>query len=141
MSYTIKQISIFAENKPGRLASIAEVLESENVNILAFSIAEASGFGVIRALVDDPDKAYQRLTDQGYVVSSTDVIGVRMRDEPGGLKDIAKMLGDAGINIEYAYAYSGRPSAVLILRVDQVEDAITALLAGGGQLLERAELA
>lgn len=141
MSYTIKQISIFAENKPGRLASIAEVLELENINILAFSIAEASGFGVIRALVDDPDKAYQRLTDLGYVVSSTDVIGVRMRDEPGGLKDIAKMLGDAGINIEYAYAYSGRPSAVLILRVDQVEDAITALLAGGGQLLERTELA
>lgn len=141
MSYTIKQISIFAENKPGRLASIAEVLESENINILAFSIAEASGFGVIRALVDEPEKAYQRLTDLGYVVSSTDVIGVSMRDEPGGLKDIAKILGDAGINIEYAYAYSGRPSAVLILRVDQVEDAISALLAGGGQLLERAELA
>jgi hypothetical protein len=141
MTYTIKQISIFAENKPGRLAAIAEVLESENINILAFSIAEASGFGVIRALVDDPEKAFQRLSDLGYVVSHTDVIGVKMRDEPGGLREIAKLLGDAGINIEYAYAYSGRPNAVLILRVDQVDDAISALLAGGGKLLERTELA
>ncbi len=141
MKYTIKQISIFAENKPGRLAAIAEVLESENINILAFSIAEASGFGVVRALVSDPERAHQKLTDLGYVVSSTDVIGVKMRDEPGGLKDISKMLGEAGINIEYAYAYSGRPAAVLILRVDQVEDAIRALLDGGSHLLESSELA
>ncbi len=141
MSYTIKQISIFAENKPGRLAAIAEVLESDNINILAFSIAEASGFGVVRALVDHPDRAHKKLTELGYVVSATDVIGVKMRDQPGGLREIAKMLGDAAINIEYAYAYSGRPAAVLILRVDQVEDAIKAILASGGKLLEEKELA
>jgi hypothetical protein len=141
MSYTIKQISIFAENKPGRLAAIAEVLESDNINILAFSIAEASGFGVVRALVNHPDKAHKKLTELGYVVSTTDVIGVKMRDQPGGLREIAKMLGDAGINIEYAYAYSGRPAAVLILRVDQVDDAIRTILANGGKLLEEKELA
>ncbi|MBI0583744.1 MAG: ACT domain-containing protein [Methanomassiliicoccus sp.] len=141
MSYTIKQISIFAENKPGRLAAIAEVLEAENINIMAFSIAEASGFGVVRALVDDPEKAYRKLTDLGYVVSTTEVIGVKMHDRPGGLREISRMLGDAGINIEYAYAYSGRPAAVLILRVDQVQDAIKVILGKGGQLLKRDELA
>ena len=141
MSYTIKQISIFAENKPGRLAAIAEVLESESINIKAFSIAEASGFGVIRALVDHPEKAHQKLTDLGYVVSTTDVIGVKMRDQPGGLKEIALMLGEAGINIEYAYAYSGPPSAVLVLRVDHVDEAIRTILSKGGKLLEEKELA
>jgi hypothetical protein len=141
MSYTIKQISIFAENKPGRLAAIAEVLESDNINILAFSIAEASGFGVVRALVNHPDKAHKKLTELGYVVSTTEVIGVKMHDRPGGLKEISRMLGDSGINIEYAYAYSGRPAAVLILRVDQIDDAIKAILAKGGQLLKREELA
>jgi len=141
MSYTIKQISIFAENKPGRLASIAEVLEAENINIRAFSIAEASGFGVVRALVDRPEMAHQRLTELGYVVSTTDVIGVKMRDKPGGLREIAKMLGNAGINIEYAYAYSGRPAAVLVLRVDHVDEAIKVILASNGNLVEEKELA
>ncbi|KQM10733.1 acetolactate synthase [Methanomassiliicoccales archaeon RumEn M1] len=141
MSYTIKQISIFAENKPGRLAAIADALEEEKVNIYAFSIAEASGFGIIRALVSDPEKAYKKLTDLGYAVSFTNVIGVKMRDEPGGLKDIARIMGSAGINIEYAYAYSGKKEAVLVVRVDQVEDAIKALQAHGGRLLEEKELA
>jgi len=140
MSYTIKQISIFAENRPGRLAAIAEALEAENVNIYAFSIAEASGFGVIRALVSDPVKAHRRLTDLGYAVSFTDVIGVKMRDQPGGLKEVAQVLGGAGINIEYAYAYSGRKEAVLVIRVDQVDDAIKAIQASGGRLLEEREL-
>ena len=93
MSYTIKQISIFAENRPGRLAAIADALEEEKINIYAFSIAEASGFGIIRALVSDPAKAHSKLTQLGYAVSFTDVIGVKMRDEPGGLKDIARIVG------------------------------------------------
>jgi hypothetical protein len=141
MSYTIKQISIFAENKPGRLAAIAEVLESDNINIRAFSIAEASGFGLVRALVDHPEEAHKKLTELGYVVSMTDVIGVKMRDRPGGLRKIAKVLGDAGINIEYAYAYSGQSGAVLVLRLDHVDEAIRTILASGGKLLEEKELA
>jgi hypothetical protein len=140
MSYTIKQISIFAENKPGRLAAIADALEEEKINIYAFSIAEASGFGVIRALVSDPAKAHRKLTDLGYAVSFTDVIGVKMRDEPGGLKDISRIMGEANINIEYAYAYSGKKEAVMVVRVDQVDDAIRALQAHGGRLLEEKEL-
>ena len=138
--HLIKQISIFAENKPGRLAAIAEALEQDKINIYAFSIAEASGFGVVRALVDEPERAHTKLTELGYVVNFTDVIAVRMRDEPGGLKDIARMLGDAHINIEYSYAYSGKEAAVLILRVDDVQHAITAILSKGGDLIESKDL-
>jgi hypothetical protein len=135
-SYIIKQISIFSENRPGRLAAIAGALRDAGINIFAFSIAEAGGFGVVRALVDRPEEAYQKLTGMGFRVSFTDVIGVKMRDAPGGLSEIASILGGAGINIEYAYAYSGRDAAVLILRVDQVEDAISTILSNGGELLK-----
>ena len=106
--YVIKQISIFSENRPGRLASVAQALGEEKINILAFSIAEANGFGVIRALVDHPEKAYEKLSSLGFNVAFTDVIAVQMKDQPGGLFEIANVLGDAGINIEYSYAYSGK---------------------------------
>lgn len=135
-SYIIKQISIFSENRPGRLAAIAGALREAKINIFAFSIAEADGFGVVRALVDRPEDAHRTLTGLGFRVSFTDVIGVKMRDEPGGLSDIASILGDAGINIEYAYAYSGKDAAVLILRVDQAKDAVQKILDHGGELLE-----
>jgi hypothetical protein len=134
--YLIKQVSIFSENKPGRLAAIAQALQEAGVNILAFSIAEANGFGVVRALVNKPDLAHKTLTDIGFMVSFTDVIAVAMRDEPGGLFEIARILGEAGINIEYSYAYSGKDGAVLILRVDQVEEGVEKILAAGGTLLD-----
>jgi len=134
--YVIKQISIFSENRPGRLAAVAHALGEEKINILAFSIAEANGFGVIRALVDHPEKAHKKLSSLGYNVAFTDVIAVQMKDQPGGLYEIAQVLGDAGINIEYSYAYSGKKAAVLILRVDQVEDAIGKIHASGATLLE-----
>ncbi|MDI6719958.1 MAG: ACT domain-containing protein [Methanomicrobiales archaeon] len=135
--YIIQQISVFSENRPGRLAAVAHALEEEKINIFAFSIAEADGFGVVRALVDHPDRAHRKLTEMGFIVSFTDVIGVKMRDEPGGLYEIARILGDANVNIEYSYAYSGKDAAVLILRVDDPRAAIRELLAHGGQLLER----
>jgi hypothetical protein len=134
--YVIKQISVFSENRPGRLAAIAHALGEENVNILAFSIAEANGFGVVRALVDQPEKAYRKLSAIGFNVAFTDVIAVHMQDRPGGLYEIAKMLGDANINIEYSYAYSGKEGAVLILRVDQVVDAIEKISRSGATLIE-----
>jgi len=135
--FVIRQISIFSENRPGRLASIAQALGEENVNILAFSIAEANGFGVVRALVDHPEKAYEKLTSCGFNVAFTDVIAVQMKDKPGGLFEIAKVLGDAGVNIEYSYAYSGKKAAVLILRVDHIDDAIEKIQKSGATLLER----
>jgi hypothetical protein len=134
--FIIRQISVFSENKPGRLAAIAKALQEERVNILAFSIAEADGFGVVRALVDHPDRAYEKLTRLGFNVAFTDVIAVKMRDEPGGLYEIARVLGENRINIEYSYAYSGREGAVLILRVDHVPEAITRIRGSGAELMK-----
>jgi len=134
--YVIRQISVFSENKPGRLAAIAKALEEEKINILAFSIAEADGFGVVRALVDKPQRAYEKLSGIGFNVAFTDVIAVQMKDVPGGLYEIARILGEGKINIEYSYAYSGKDAAVLILRVDNIDAAISAIRNGGGTLLE-----
>ncbi len=134
--YCIKQISVFSENKPGRLAAIAKALMEKKVNILAFSIAEADGFGVVRALVDKPEVAHSILSSLGFNVAFTEVIAVRMKDEPGGLYDIAEILGNAGINIEYSYAYSGKDGAVLILRVDNSKDAIEKIINLGATLLK-----
>ena len=133
--FIIRQISIFSEHKPGRLASVAKALQEEGINIFAFSIAEANGFGVIRAIVNRAEDAHKKLTELGFMVSFTDVIAVKMRDQPGGLYETATMLGDAGINITYSYAYSGRDAAVLIIRVDKVEDAIRAIKEHGGELI------
>lgn len=136
--YMIRQISVFSENKPGRLAAMAKACLEENINILAFSIAEADGFGVIRALVDKPDEAYKKLTAMGFNVAFTHVIAVEMKDVPGGLYEIASGLNDAGINIEYSYAFSGKERAILILRVDLVEDAIRLLQKNNVTLLASA---
>ncbi len=134
--YVIKQISIFSENRPGRLAAISHALEEDQINILAFTIAEADGFGVVRALVDHSDKAFEKLTGMGFMVHFTDVIAVQMHDRPGGLYEIAHILGESNINIDYAYAYSGKNAAVLILRVDNVDQAIQTLHAQGVTLME-----
>jgi hypothetical protein len=134
--YVIRQISVFSENKPGRLAAMAKALQEEQVNILAFSIAEAGEFGVVRALVDQPERAYRKLSSLGFVVSFTEVVGVKMRDEPGGLYEVARILGEAKINIEYSYAYSGKDMAVLILRVDNTREAIKQIRAHGGEMAQ-----
>lgn len=128
MKGTIKQISLFAENKPGRLAKIAESLSKAKINIRAFTIAEAGDFGVIRMVVDDPDKAYKGLQGQGFAVSETEVIAVQMDDVPGGLSKIASTLGTGSVNIDYAYAFVTRSDlALLILRVDDNNKAIKVL--------------
>jgi len=134
--YIIKQISVFSENRPGRLAAVAGALKEAGINIFAFSIAEADGFGVIRTIVDQPIKAHDMLSNLGFRVSFTDVIAVVMRDEPGGLYDIAEMLGNAEINIEYAYAYSGKENAILILRVDSTKEAVKKIHDYGEELLK-----
>lgn len=137
--YRVKQLSIFSENRPGRLASVARAMKEEDVNIYAFSIAEGAGYGVIRALVDKPEKAYEKLAGMGFTVRYTDVLAVEMEDRPGGLYDAIATLGEAGINIEYSYAYSGRRCAVLILRVEDLEAAAKGLLERGARLLEMSQ--
>lgn len=128
MEKTIKQVSVFVENKPGRLAGVTEVLYKAGVNLRAFTIAEAGDFGIIRMVVDKTEEAYRALKEAGFTVTLTDVLGVEVKDEPGGLYKIAKALGDANINIEYVYAFTfGGDKALIILRVDDTEKAIEVL--------------
>ncbi|NYT01864.1 MAG: ACT domain-containing protein [Methanosarcinales archaeon] len=118
----IKQISLFVENKPGRMAKVAKTLSDSGVNIRAMTIAEAGDFGVIRMVVDSPEKGYQVLHDSGFTVSMTDVLAVEMKDIPGGLYEIVNTLGVNGINVDYAYAFvtAKAERAMLILRVDDI---------------------
>ena len=129
---TIKQISVFVENKPGKLAGITEILYNSGVNLRAFTIAEAGDFGIVRMVVDKTEEAYRALKSSGYTVALTDVIGVEVKDEPGSLYKIAKLLGDNNINIEYVYAFtSGGEKALIILKPNNIEKAIELLEEAG----------
>ena len=118
----IKQISLFVENRPGRTAKVAKTLSDAGVNIRALTIAEAGDFGVIRMVLDDPDKGYKVLKENAFTVSMTDVLAVEMKDIPGGLYEIVNTLGQNEINVDYAYAFvtAKAQSAMLILRVDDI---------------------
>ncbi|HOT06647.1 MAG: hypothetical protein A4E45_00944 [Methanosaeta sp. PtaB.Bin039] len=121
----IKQISLFVENKPGRMAKVSKTLSEAGVNIRAMTVAEAGDFGVIRMVVDVPEKGYQVLKAAGFTVSMTDVLAVEMKDSPGGLYEIVDTLGTNNINVDYAYAFvtAKAERAMLILRVDDLAGA------------------
>lgn len=134
----VKQISIFLENKSGRLASVTELLGTNNINIRALSIADTTDFGILRLIVNDPDTAFETLKDNGFTVSATDVIAVEVDDTPGGLGKILKYLDDAGVNIEYLYAFLEKSSkdALVVLRVEQIDNAVNVLQEKGINVLK-----
>ncbi|ACV64228.1 amino acid-binding ACT domain protein [Desulfofarcimen acetoxidans DSM 771] len=125
----VKQVSVFLENKSGRLARVTQVLGNNNINIRALSIADTTDFGILRLIVNDPDKAFTVLKEDGFTVSVTEVLAVEVRDEPGGLSNILEVLKQAGINIEYLYAFLQKASnaALVVFRVEQIDEAIIAL--------------
>jgi hypothetical protein len=138
----IKQISIFVENKPGRMARVAKTLSDAGVNIRALTIAEAGDFGVIRMVVDDTEKGYHVLRDEGFTVSETEVLAVEIKDVPGGLYEIAKTLGEHHINMDYAYAFvtARAERAMLILRVDDTKRATQVLSEVGVRIATKEEI-
>ena len=138
----IKQISIFVENKPGRMAGVAKALGDAGVNIRALTIAEAGDFGVIRMVVDDTERGYTALREKGFMVSETDVLAVEIKDVPGGLYEIVNSLGMNNINVEYAYAFvtAKAERAMLILRVDDVKRATEVLNEAGVRVATREEI-
>lgn len=133
----IKQLSLFVENKSGRLAEITAALAAAHIDIRAVSIADTTNFGILRLIVDKPDKAEQLLRDAGYTVALTNVIAVGMPDIPGGFAAAMKALSDAGISVEYMYAFNSRKDgrASVILRVENNEDAVKALQMGDIEIL------
>ncbi|ADG81603.1 amino acid-binding ACT protein [Thermincola ferriacetica] len=125
----VKQISVFLENKSGRLANVTEILGRNNINIRALSIADTSDFGILRLIVNKPDEAYACLKKAGFTVSATEVIAVEVQDHPGGLAAVLKILDARGINIEYLYAFLEKSSdaALVVFRVEQIDEAIKVL--------------
>jgi hypothetical protein len=121
----LKQLSIFSENKPGRLKKITKVLAEEGVNILAINIASSNGFGVIKFIVDQCDLAHQKLLQKGFTVSLNEVLAIELVDRPGGLFEVASILSKRRINIENAYVLilESRKKAYLIVDVNDIEKA------------------
>ncbi len=125
----VEQISIFLENKAGRLAEVTEILAENQINIRALSLADTSDFGILRLIVTDTEKAKAALKDRGFTVGRTTVVAVEVQDQPGGLARILKILSSESINVEYMYAFvqqSGE-NAIMIFRFDRTDQAIETL--------------
>ncbi|BCW98099.1 MAG: amino acid-binding protein [Armatimonadota bacterium] len=121
----VSQITVFLENKKGRLAEVTEALARRGVNIRAASIADTIDYGLLRLIVSDPVQARQALAEAGFSASETEVLAVEVEDRPGGLASIIRCLADAGINIEYLYAFVGKSGekAIVVLRSEDTERA------------------
>jgi hypothetical protein len=140
---SVKQISVFLENRPGALCEMTKVLADEAIDMRAFSLAETSEFGIARILVKDLYKAVTVLKDAGYVTAISEAVAVAIPDVPGGLHSVIQAVADAGINLEYMYCFLGGQSgkAFLVCKVADVAGAESALSAKGAQLVEQDELA
>ena len=130
---TVRQLSVFLENKPGRLCAATDILAKEGINLSALTLADTSEFGILRLIVDQPDRARDVLMDAGIVVRISDVLAIAMDDAPGGAVGILHLLSSAGLNVEYIYACVGKQSgkALMVIRTDNIELAEDILHRGG----------
>jgi hypothetical protein len=136
------QISVFAENKPGRIERVARILQGTGVNIRAITIATSGSFGVIKLLVDDPGKAQAALAADGLSVSMREIVALLMEDRPGGLLEVAEILGREGINIEDAYGFviEDKKRAVLVIEVEKIPEVLDILTRRGLSALSDDEI-
>lgn len=138
----VEQISIFIENKSGRLAEITRILGEADINIRALSLADTSDFGILRLIVNDGQKAGSILKEHGFTVNMTEVVAVEVPDRPGGLSAILQALDQEAINVEYMYAFVERcaGNAVIIFRFDETDKAIAVLKSQNFNILEGSRL-
>ena len=139
---TIKQISLFMENKPGRLAAACKILRDAKINIVTLSLADTQQFGIVRLIVEDWERAKDALEKAHFAVNVHDVIAASVRDEPGGMAEILDVVEAAGVNIEYMYAFAARhgEEAILVFRFDDLDKAEKALTAAGRDVISPLEL-
>ncbi len=125
----IKQVSVFLENKKGRLAEVTDILAKAQINVKALSLAETRDFGILRIIVNDWSKCNDVLKQSDFITRVTDLVGVEVDDNPGGICHVLSTIEKAGVNIEYMYAAVKRSKdkAVVLFRVDNNEQAIEAL--------------
>lgn len=138
----IHQLSMFLENKPGRLSEPCRLLADAGVNIMTLSLADTQQFGILRLIVPDWEKAREVLEQSGCVVNVTEVVATEVEDKPGGLAHILDIIEEAGLNIEYMYAFTIRSNdkAVLVFRFDNPDVAISALQAKGINVIGSVDL-
>ena len=125
----ITQISVFIENQPGKLGEVTQVLADNGVDMSALSLADTTDFGILRLIVNDPDKATEVLRTHDFIVKQSPVIAAVVDDRPGGLTEVLQILSFAGVSVEYMYAFVGSPQghAVVVMRTDRAEAAMAAL--------------
>ena len=123
----IKQLSVFLENKTGRLNDVSRILGDAGINMSAFSIADTSEFGILRVIVSEPEKALKLLQENDFSVSLTDVVCLKCPNEPGALGRALEILSDDGVSIEYLYAFSMGTSANVVLKPDDIPKCIEVL--------------
>jgi len=133
----VEQIAVFLENKSGRLAEITAILADNGINIRALSVADTADFGILRLIVDKVELAKTVLKENGFTVGKTNVLAVEVPDRTGGLATVLKSIEEAGLNVEYMYAFVNNPgeNAVLIFRFEEMDKAIASLQQGGFTLL------
>ncbi|OQX12365.1 MAG: amino acid-binding protein [Desulfobacteraceae bacterium IS3] len=129
----VEQLSVFLENKAGRLAEVTGILSQAAINIRALSLADTSDFGVLRLIVNDTHKAKEALKSKGFTVSETEVVAVEVPDKPGGLHNILEIMQKSDMNVEYMYAFvqQSGSNAVMIFRFENVAQAVKVLETGG----------
>ena len=139
---TIKQISLFMENKPGRLAAACKILRDAKINIVTLSLADTQQFGIVRLIVEDWERAKDALEKAHFAVNVHDVIAASVRDEPSGMAELLDIVEAAGVNIEYMYAFAARhgEEAILVFRFDDLDKAEKALTAAGRDVISPLEL-
>ena len=144
MDMTVKQISVFLENRSGQLAELTKTLSSNGIDLRTLTIAETTEFGIVRMIVNDPDKAASVLKDAGYVFSVTQVLAVVVPDVPGGLCSVLEILHDNDINLEYTYAFTSKKKdgAYTIFHVGEknIEQAVSVLSKKGIEIVPQSEL-
>lgn len=125
----VEQISVFLENRTGRLAEVASILSQAGINIRALTVADTSDFGVLRMIVNDTEKALKVLKENGFSIGKHDVVAVEVADQPGGLHHILDLLSGSGVNVEYMYAFvrNSGDNAIMIFRFDDTDKAIQTL--------------
>ena len=133
----VKQISVFVQNKPGRLSQITRKKKKNGIDIRAISISDTVDFGILRLIVNDPEKCEKVLKENGFTVSITNVIAVGITDEPGSLAQVFALADEKGINIEYVYAFISHTTqdACIIMRVAEGSRAAKVLAENGIKVL------
>ena len=138
----VKQISIFVENKEGRIKKAINTLAEENINIRALSIADTTKYGILRLIVSDNEKAIKSLEDDGFIVKESEVIVIAVPDQPNGLNSTLAILDDANINLEYIYAFvsSNPDEAIVAMKVEDTQKAIDVFEKSNTKILSEEDL-